>query len=131
MIFKRRQIICKKKFITIARENRNADFYLVCHSACEELGNFQWFLKDEPNSEHEVNLENQVYESFSTDSNWIKENAENKWLCCRCLLKDDEYTEMICHLSSDILTMLRNNIFDMISTFNSQGNFDHNYILEN
>lgn len=75
-----------------------------------------------------------VYESFSTDSNWIKENAENKWLGCHCLLKDDEYneyTEMICHLSSDILTMLRNNIFDMISTFNSQGNFDHNYILEN
>ena len=67
----------QKKFITIARENRNADFYLVCHAACEELGNFQWFLKDEPNSEHEVNLENQVYESFSTDSNWIKENAEN------------------------------------------------------
>lgn len=65
------------------------------------------------------------------DSNWIKENAENKWLGCHCLLKDDEYTEMICHLSSDILTMLRNNIFDMISTFNSQGNFDHNYILEN
>lgn len=121
----------QKKFITIARENRNADFYLVCHAACEELGNFQWFLKDEPNSEHEVNLKNQVYESFSTDSNWIKENAENKWLGCRCLLKDDEYTEMICHLSSDILTMLRNNIFDMISTFNSQGNFDHNYILEN
>lgn len=121
----------QKKFITIARENRNADFYLVCHAACEELGNFQWFLKDEPNSEHEVNLENQVYESFSTDSNWIKENAENKWLGCCCLLKDDEYTEMICHLSSDILTMLRNNIFDMISTFNSQGNFDHNYILEN
>ena len=121
----------QKKFITIARENRNADFYLVCHSACEELGKFQWFLKDEPNSEHEVNLENQVYESFSTDSNWIKENAENKWLGCRCLLKDDEYTEMICHLQSDILTMLRNNIFDMISTFNSQGNFDHNYILEN
>ena len=121
----------QKKFITIARENRNADFYLVCHSACEELGNFQWFLKDDPNSEHEVNLENQVYESFSTDSNWIKENAENKWLGCRCLLKDDEYTEMICHLSSDILTMLRNNIFDMISTFNSQWNFDHNNILEN
>ena len=105
----------QKKFITIARENKNADFYLVCHTACNELGN----------------LENQVYESFSTDSNWIKENAENKWLGCHCLLKDDEYTEMICHLSSDILTMLRNNIFDMISTFNSQGNFDHNYILEN
>lgn len=121
----------QKKFITIARENKSADFYLVCHTACNELGNFQWFLKDDPNSEHEVNLENQVYESFSTDSNWIKENAENKWLGCHCLLKDDEYTEMICHLSSDILTMLRNNIFDMISTFNSQGNFDHNYILEN
>lgn len=121
----------QKKFITIARGNKNADFYLVCHTACNELGNFQWFLKDDPNSEHEVNLENQVYESFSTDSNWIKENAENKWLGCHCLLKDDEYTEMICHLSSDILTMLRNNIFDMISTFNSQGNFDHNYILEN
>ncbi len=124
----------QKKFITIARENKNADFYLVCHTACNELGNFQWFLKDDPNSEHEVNLENQVYESFSTDSNWIRKNAENKWLGCHCLLKDDEYneyTEMICHLSSDILTMLRNNIFDMISTFNSQGNFDHNYILKN
>ena len=68
----------QKKFITIARENKNADFYLVCHTACNELGNFQWFLKDAPNSEHEVNLENQVYESFSTDSNWIKENAEKK-----------------------------------------------------
>lgn len=87
-------------------ENKNADFYLVCHTACNELGNFQWFLKDDPNSEHEVNLENQVYESFSTDSNWIRKNAENKWLGCHCLLKDDEYneyTEMICHLSSDIL----------------------------
>ena len=95
----------QKKFITIARENKNADFYLVCHTACNELGNFQWFLKDDPNSEHEVNLENQVYESFSTDSNWIRKNAENKWLGCHCLLKDDEYneyTEMICHLSSDM-----------------------------
>lgn len=45
----------QKKFITIARENKNADFYLVCHTACNELGNFQWFLKDDPNSEHEVN----------------------------------------------------------------------------
>lgn len=98
------------------------------------IAEIYWFLKDDPNSEHEVNLENQVYESFSTDSNWIRKNAENKWLGCHCLLKDDEYneyTEMICHLSSDILTMLRNNIFDMISTFNSQGNFDHNYILKN
>ena len=48
----------QKKFITIARENKNADFYLVCHTACNELGNFQWFLTDDPNSEHEVNLEN-------------------------------------------------------------------------
>ena len=54
----------QKKFITIARENKNADFYLVCHTACNELGNFQWFLTDDPNSEHEVNLENQVYESL-------------------------------------------------------------------
>ena len=29
----------QKKFITIARENKNADFYLVCHTACNELGN--------------------------------------------------------------------------------------------
>lgn len=27
----------QKKFITIARENKNADFYLVCHTACNEL----------------------------------------------------------------------------------------------
>ena len=121
----------QKKFITIERENKNADFYLTCHAACNKLGKFQWFLKDDPNSEHEVNLENQIYESFSTDSNWIKENAENKWLGCHCLLKDDKYTEMICHLSSDILTMLRNNTFNMISTFNSQGDFGDNSILKN
>lgn len=120
----------QKKFITIARENRNADFYLTCHVACNELGNFQWFLKDDPNSEHEVYLENQVYESFSTDSKWIKENAENKWLGCHCLLRDDEYTEMICYLSSDFLTILNNNTFDVIGTFNSQGNCGNTYILE-
>lgn len=84
----------QKKFITITTGNCDSDFYLVCHAACDEQGNFQWFLKDDPNSEHEVYLENQVYESFSTDSNWIKENAENKWLGCHCLLKDDKYTEM-------------------------------------
>lgn len=120
----------QKKFITIARENRNADFYLTCHAACNELGNFQWFLKDDPNSEHEVYLENQVYESFSTDSKWIKENAENKWLGCHWLLRDDEYTEMICYLSSDFLTILNNNTFDVIGTFNSQGNCGDTYILE-
>lgn len=120
----------QKKFITITTGNCDSDFYLVCHAACDEQGNFQWFLKDDPNSEHEVYLENQVYESFSTDSNWIKENAENKWLGCHCLLKDDKYTEMICYLSSNILTILRNNTFAMISTFNSQGNFGDNYILE-
>lgn len=121
----------QKKFIIIAKENNNADFYLICHAACNELGKFQWFLKDDQNSEHEVNIGNQMHESFPIDSNWIKENAENKWLGCHCLLKDAEYTEMICYLSSDILTMLRNNIFDGISTFNYQGNIDSNYILEN
>ena len=120
----------QKKFITIAREDRNADFYLTCHAACNKSGNFQWFLKDEPNSQHEVYLENQVYESFSTCSKWIKENAENKWLGCHCLLRDDEYTEMICYLSSDFLTILNNNTFDMIGTFNSQGNFGDTYILK-
>ena len=120
----------QKKFITITTEDHSADFFLTCHAACDELGKFQWFLKDNPNSEHEVYLENQVYESFSTDSNWIKENAENKWLGCHCLLKDDEYTEMICYLSSDILTILRNNTFAMISTFDSQGNFGDKYILK-
>ena len=120
----------QKKFITITTENSDSDFYLVCHTACNELGKFQWFLKDDPNSENEVYLENQVYESFVITSNWIKENAENKWLGCHCQIRDDEYTEMICYLSSDILTILRNNTFDMISTFNSQGNLGDNYILE-
>lgn len=121
----------QEKFITITKEDMDSDFFLVCHAACNKLGKFQWFLKDDPNSEHETYLEYQICESFSTDSNWIKENAENKWLGCHCLLKDDKYTEMICHLSSDILTMLRNNTFNMISTFDSQGNFGDNYILKN
>lgn len=120
----------QKKFITIARENSDKDFYLTCHAACNKVGNFQWFLKDDVNSEHEVYLEYQVYESFSADSNWIKENAENKWLGCHCILKDDEYTEMLCYLSSDILTIIRNNTFDMISTFNLQGNLADTYILK-
>ena len=35
----------QKKFITIARENKNADFYLVCHTACNELGNLQQVMQ--------------------------------------------------------------------------------------
>ena len=119
----------QKKFITITSKNSDSDFYLVCHTACNKQGKFQWFLKDDPNSEHEVYLENEVYESFSITSNWIKENAESKWLGCHCKIRDNEYTEMICYLSSDILTMLRNNTFAMISTFDSQGNLGDNYIL--
>lgn len=119
----------QKKFITVTNENIDSDFYLVCHAACNEQGKFQWFLKDDANSEYEVYLKNQVYESIIIDSNWIKENAESKWLGCHCKIRDDKYTEMICYLSSDILSVLRNNTFAMISTDDSQGNLGDNYIL--
>lgn len=114
-----------KKFVVITNKRTDEiDFFLICHAACNKIGNFQWFITDDPNYDFNKStvLEEEVYESITLSSKWIRENAENKWLGCHCLLKDDEYTEILCCLSSDILSIFRNNTVDMIDVCDSNGN---------
>lgn len=120
-----------KTFLIIAnKESKDVDFFLICHAACNEIGSFQWFLMDKPNDGKKVYLNHQVYESIHLTSKWIKEHAENKWLGCHCNLPNNEYTEMLCWLSSDILSILRNNTLSSLSIFDENGYIHTCYNLD-
>lgn len=88
-----------KTFLCITNNNdKGINFILICHAACNEIGNFQWFLMDNPNDEKEEYLRNEVYESITLNS---------KWIGCHCNLPNNKYTEMLCQLSGNILNFVR------------------------
>lgn len=120
-----------KSFLIVNKQGKDdVDFFLILHSACDQQGNFQWFLKDGSNDNKEQYIEDQVYESITISSKWIKENAENKCIGCHCLLKDEEYTEMLGMLSSDILTIIRNNSLFSIDICDDNGNIKNSYVIK-
>lgn len=121
-----------KTFLTISNNKKSdIEFSLICHAACDETGKFQWFLKDDPNDNIEMKIEDVVCESITLDSEWIKENAEDKWLACHCAVEDEEYeyTEMLCHLSSDAITIIRDNPLDVIELYDEKEDLKINYEL--
>ena len=118
-----------EKYLVIDNGKNNIDFFLICHAACQKVGNFQWFLMNDPNDDKKTYLKHYIYESITISSQWITENAEGKWLGCRCHLDEDDYTEMLCFLSGNILKMLRNNKFQTIGICDIHGMIDNEYIL--
>lgn len=121
-----------KTFLGISSNHKNnTEFFLICHAAYDKTGKFQWFLKDDPNDNIEIIIEDAVCESIELDSEWIKENAEGKWLACHCAVKDEEYeyTKMLCHLSSDAITIICNNTLDAIGLYDEKKDLKINYEL--
>ena len=117
-----------KRFLTITYiDIDNNDFYLILHAAYNQIGNFQWYLTDNLNDKKEEYLGDEVYESITLSQKWIKENAEGKWIGCHCLLKDNECTEILCRLSSDICELIRQGTFEQIDVLSANGNFGSSY----
>ena len=97
--------------------------FIVIVNACPNAdGKFQWYLVDNPNSERKYILDNQTYKSITISSDNISNEYQNKWLCCKCEIQDDNYIEGCVYLSSDFLEMISVNQFDVINFFGTDGN---------
>lgn len=99
----------------------NGEFVVIVHACPHAIGKFQWYLVDEPNSENKYILDGQTHESIVILSNEICNEYLDKWLCCKCEIGDDNYTEGCVYLSNDFLKMIRTNQFDIINFFDEDG----------
>lgn len=97
-------------------------FVVIVHAYPNTIGKFQWYLVDEPNSKKEYILDGQIYESITISSDNISNKYQNKWLCCKCEVEDDNYIEGCVYLSNDFLKIISVNQFDVINFFGKDGN---------
>lgn len=97
-------------------------FIVIIHACPNAIGKFQWYLVDEPNDENEYILDGQIYESITISSTDISNKYQNKWLCCKCKIEDDNYIEGCVYLSNDFCKMINTNQFDVINFFGKDGN---------
>jgi hypothetical protein len=103
--------------------NENNEFHLIIHAFPDsEKGVFQWYLTDNPNSEHAEMIVDEIYESIALSSEKIKNNYNKKWIYCHCKTEDSSYNEGCVLLSDNFIDMIRNNDFDDISFYDKQGN---------
>lgn len=96
-------------------------FVIIVHACPNAIGKFQWYLVDEPNSEKKYILAGQTCESIVISSVDICNNYLNKWLCCKCEIEDDTYTEGCVYLANDFLELIKVNQFDVIRFFGKDG----------
>lgn len=96
-------------------------FVIIVHACPNAIGKFQWYLVDEPNSEKKYILDGQTYESIVISSADICNNYLNKWLCCKCEIENDTYTEGCVYLANDFLELIKVNQFDVIRFFGKDG----------
>ena len=97
-------------------------FLIIVHACPNAIGKFQWYLVDDPNGEKEYILNGQIYESIIISSANINNTYQNKWLCCKCEIGDDNYIEGCVYLSNDFCKMISTNQFDVINFFGKDGN---------
>lgn len=87
-------------------------FSITIHACPNAIGKFQWYLVDDPNDEKEYILDGQIHESITITSTDINNKYQNKWLCCKCKVGDDNYIEGCVYLSNDFYEMITVNQFD-------------------
>lgn len=100
----------------------DGNFVIIIHACPNAVGKFQWYLVDDPNSEKESNIDDQIYESITISSNSICNEYRDKWLCCQCEVSDDKYAEGCVYLTNNFIEMIKTNQFDEIAFFDKDGN---------
>lgn len=107
------------KYIILEPDNT---FVLVVHACPNEIGKFQWYIVEDPNSEHKQIIDNQIYESITIASKTINNKYQNKWLCCECEVNNEKYIEGCIYLSNNFTEMIKTNQFDEVNFFDKHGN---------
>lgn len=100
----------------------DGNFIVIVHACPNAVGKFQWYLVDEPNEDVKFALDGHIYESVTISNDTISEKYQNKWLCCKCEIGDDKYTEGFVYLSNNFIEMISVNQFDRIEFFGENGN---------
>lgn len=102
--------------------SKSEDSYcLIVHAYPGAIGEFQWYLTDDPNGSKRKMLKRQTYESITFTSEQIQEGYEGKWLCCRCNVNGYTYDEGCLYLISNFIDMIQENQFQSISFFDENG----------
>lgn len=102
----------------------NGEFLVIFHAAPNKLGDFQWYLMNEPKECSETNISKEVYESIVLTSEDIEKYYQGKQLACHCKIDDEKhaYNEGPVYLTSNYIEMIKINQFDSISFLNEHGN---------
>ena len=108
-----------EKYIILGADGK---FVIIIHACPNSKGRFQWYLVENPNSEKEYILDNQIYESITISSDNISNMYQDKWLCCKCEVENDSYIEGSVYLSSNFPEIISINQFDVINFFGKDGN---------
>lgn len=135
-----------KKFIIL---QNNGEFIAIFHAAPHKIGEFQWYLRYEPdestisveNASHFIEkvktttIDNAIFESISFSSEEIRKWLKGKWLGCVCKIEGEKnsYDEGYVYLTDDFIEIIKRNQFDSIEFFGEDGNIrgDVNYISGN
>ena len=100
----------------------NKTFIVVAHACPKAIGEFQWYLVDDPNSDKEYIIDGEEYESIVLSNDVINDTYKNKWLCCKCNVNGEIYSEGCIFLSDDFIEMISKNQFDEIQVCDEDGN---------
>ena len=96
-------------------------FCLIIHACPGAIGEFRWYLADDPNESKRKMLKGQIYESIEFTSEQIQEGYEGKWLCCRCNVDGNTYDEGCLYLTSNFVDMIQENQFKSVGFFDKNG----------
>lgn len=111
--------------------SKTEDFFCLIVDACPgAIGEFQWYLTDDPNESNRKMLKGQTYESITLISEQIQEGYEGKWLCCRCNVDGHTYDEGCLYLTSNFVDMIQENRFKSVGFFDENGQISGNKYVE-
>lgn len=112
------------KYITCVKTPVGDKFDIMVVIPDEAYG-ITWYAIDHKNSKNSKSkvIERETTRMCYLESDDIKKNYEGKWLCCEYRLRGNLHQDVALYLSSDILTMIRKNQFDMVDFFDTSNGY--------
>lgn len=112
------------KYITCTKFH-DGDKYEVMVSIPDEAHGITWYVTenmDSKMSEGQI-IEKETAPICCLHSKELKNNYEGKWLCCDYTINGRFCQEVALYLSSDTLTMIRKNQFDVVNFFDASNGY--------
>lgn len=108
-----------RKFLLLFENN---EFIIILHACPHCLREFQWCIADGADCRNLKNIENQTYESISLSSEIIRDKYNQKWIYGKHKHNEEWQNGEAVLLSDNFIDIIRNNQFDNIAFFGTDGN---------